>query len=373
MSKINSVMRIKPGDKVLTIAASGTHAISHLLADPQQVIALDLFPPQIYISKLQATAMKLLSRDEFSKFIGINRKAINPTERVKIYQDIRMALEPNTKEFWDKSLQDIKEGIFYCGEFNKLVATLSDELLPKVHNKAMIERYLALGDNMKEQVHFHDAIWDTEQWRIAYKSMRDLMIGPMRDLIEEIDITTACLHQYNRVIRNVPNNKNEFLEPLLTGDISGKYLMPLYLREGNYEYIKERLDRITWIEADIAEYIDSVDENESRKDCQMFDSINFSTVIPYMTKEPGKIKNMIKSAANICKPGSKLVYYTLGEFSVLYPDELIDSGVIRYDGQDNTYGIPFIPIVSTVIQNMANKTPTDKYHTLNQEKWPSFH
>ncbi|CAH1792821.1 unnamed protein product [Owenia fusiformis] len=222
MEKVNKLMQIRAGHKILTIAGNGTHALSKLLADPEQVIALDVDAPALHMAKLQATGMELLSRNEFCSLIGINRRTVPPNERLKIYEHIRLALEPETAAFWDLSLNYIKDGLLYCGVIDQTVTAFSDSVLPLIHDNSTIQEYLALGNDMNEQIRYHEEIWNSEIWRKEYMIMRNKNMSTVSGPMEDINYGLACLRQYDRVIRHVPNNKNVFLETLLTGDITGK-------------------------------------------------------------------------------------------------------------------------------------------------------
>ncbi|CAH1782034.1 unnamed protein product [Owenia fusiformis] len=349
MCKINTIMDIKPGDKILTVAASGTHALSKLLADPEEVVAVDISRPQLHMSKLQATAIKLLSREEFCKFIGINRKSTPSKERIKMYRYVRSALETDTRTFWDRAIDDIGNGVIYCGEHNKAWCEPLLDILPNIHDEATIQKFLALGNDMDEQIHFYDEIWNTPMWRLKYEEMsrNNSSFSKMNETFEDVGINheKMSLNLFDRWIRHVPNNKNEFLEVLLTGESTGACRLNSYLRDSNYEFIKERLPRVKWVERDMIEYLK---EFASKRNFVKFDGVNLSTVPVYNGRIPDIVCDMMSNAVAICNRGAKLVYYTpFIELRIQFPKKMIENGELTYDGQDLSCGI-LTPRVATV-------------------------
>ncbi|CAH1784980.1 unnamed protein product [Owenia fusiformis] len=236
MCKINRAMGITSGNRILTVAASGTHAISKLIADPEQVVALDISTPQLHMSKLQATGIKLLSRMEFCRLLGINRKSISSTERIKIYQHIRSSLEYDTMTFWDRSMMDIADGVLYCGELVKAWYDPICALIPTIHDEATVQYFLKLGDNMEEQRRFYDQIWNTAKWRQCYESMmkKGEFYSRVSESFEDVGVKheTMFPNLFDRVVRHIPNNANEFLKPLLTGDMTEVVHCQLILERG---------------------------------------------------------------------------------------------------------------------------------------------
>ncbi|CAH1792625.1 unnamed protein product [Owenia fusiformis] len=345
--KINTAMGIKSGDRILTIAASGTHALSKLFADPESILAVDTSAPQLHMAKLQVTGMKLLAREEFCSLIGINRKQIPKTERIKIYEHIRSDLESDTLDFWNKHIDDIADGVLYCGEYSKAFDNELNDILHTVHGESTIKEFLALGDNMEEQRRFQKEIWNTPELHEAFEGRFKKSTILSVNLYENINTTLGKLYlnQLNNMINHIPNNENPSMEEILTGDVT-EARMSAYLREGNYEFIKDRLQRIQWIEADVTDYLK---EYKSASHFRKLNGVNLSTVPTYYGQIPNKVCNMMKNAVAVCKPGSKLVYYAaFNELSIQFPEELIKEGIITYDGQDCSCGVPIARYASVV-------------------------
>ncbi|CAH1782213.1 unnamed protein product [Owenia fusiformis] len=348
VTEINKLMNIKTGDRILTVAASGTHALEKLLANPEEIIAVDLHVEQLYLAKLQAEGMRQLTREEFCRFVGINRRSTQPLERVSIYNTICGNLDTKTKEFWDANIASIEMGIWYIGRLEMTIVLLGHKIFSSIHDKNTTAEFLALGDDMKKQIEFFETIWNTSSWRRAYKDIRVQGSKILKKSVipANTDYGQACLDQFDKSIRNVPNNKNHLLQFLLTEDVGRNGLLPPYLREGNYELIKSRLGRIQWIQADIVKYIaDNIEQHQPK-----FDGINLSTVVHHFSGP--QLQYLIQNAAKASNPGAKLVYYNLPRVEAVVPDEVWDGAKLRKDEANdwgNADSIYFKTVSATVL------------------------
>src|SRR5687767_13471482 len=58
--------------KILSIASAGDNSFSLLLADPAQVVAVDVSEVQLFLVELKKAAIKSLSYDECLSFLGFS-------------------------------------------------------------------------------------------------------------------------------------------------------------------------------------------------------------------------------------------------------------------------------------------------------------
>lgn len=85
--------------RVVTIASGGCNVLNYLLAGPASVVAVDLNPAHIALTRLKLTAAKTLPDHEaFFRFFGLADSRANP----RLYDRcIRPQLDDETREFWD--------------------------------------------------------------------------------------------------------------------------------------------------------------------------------------------------------------------------------------------------------------------------------
>src|SRR5271167_1330911 len=64
-------LALKPHHKLITIASGGCNVLNYLAADPARIIAVDLNPNHVALTKLKLTALaNLPSYEDFFRFFG---------------------------------------------------------------------------------------------------------------------------------------------------------------------------------------------------------------------------------------------------------------------------------------------------------------
>ena len=111
--------------RVLLVASGGCTALS-LLASPAvvQIEAVDLNLAQLHLVELRRQALLHLSLDEQLRLIGADLKA-SETERLRLYERVRLQLPDTTQAFWDARQDQIAFGVNRVGRFEQLFRELS--------------------------------------------------------------------------------------------------------------------------------------------------------------------------------------------------------------------------------------------------------
>lgn len=92
-------LRIKPDDRIVTIASGGCNVLSYLTADPARITAVDLNGAHIALNRLKLCALKSLPDHEaFFRFFGRADNAAN----LSAYQTwLRPLLDADSRAYWD--------------------------------------------------------------------------------------------------------------------------------------------------------------------------------------------------------------------------------------------------------------------------------
>ncbi len=87
-----------PGARIATIASGGCNVMNYLLAEPREVIAVDLNPAHLALLRLKLTAARVLDdHADFYRLFGEARGADN----IRLFDArIAPALDPETRRFW---------------------------------------------------------------------------------------------------------------------------------------------------------------------------------------------------------------------------------------------------------------------------------
>ena len=92
-------LQLGPGKRVVAIASGGCNVLSYLAARPEQVIAVDLNPAHVALTRLKLAAVRYLpSHGAFFRFFGHADEAAN----VRAYDRfLRDRLDQATLEYWE--------------------------------------------------------------------------------------------------------------------------------------------------------------------------------------------------------------------------------------------------------------------------------
>ncbi len=92
-------MGLKPGHRVITIASGGCNALSYLTAEPEHILAVDLNPAHVALTRLKIEAARLLGYDAFLRLFGLGRSG----ENIRAYdRELRDNLDAETRAYWER-------------------------------------------------------------------------------------------------------------------------------------------------------------------------------------------------------------------------------------------------------------------------------
>jgi S-adenosylmethionine-diacylglycerol 3-amino-3-carboxypropyl transferase len=94
-----AAMELEAGHRVVTIASGGCNVLNYLTAAPAEVVALDLNPAHIALTRLKLAAVRHLPDQEaFFRFFGHADERAN----LRLYRDhLRPHLDAETRAYWD--------------------------------------------------------------------------------------------------------------------------------------------------------------------------------------------------------------------------------------------------------------------------------
>ena len=92
-------LRLDSNSQILTIASGGCNILNYLTAQPARIVAVDLNPFHMYLTRLKLTALKHLpDYESFFRFFG---EAIQPANVANYHTHIRPHLDEATRRYWD--------------------------------------------------------------------------------------------------------------------------------------------------------------------------------------------------------------------------------------------------------------------------------
>src|SRR6195256_1701171 len=95
-------LRLGPQHRLITIASGGCNVLNYLAAGPRRIIAVDLNPNHIALTRLKLQALEhLADHDAFFRFFGIAKDKANR----KIFDNfLAQRLDPQTRRYWERRM-----------------------------------------------------------------------------------------------------------------------------------------------------------------------------------------------------------------------------------------------------------------------------
>ena len=303
---LSRALAVGPGDRVLSIASAGDNALSLLIDDPAEVVAVDLNPAQLACLALRVAAFRVLDPDELRVLLGVAppRPSDGP-RRAALYARCRPALGDAGRAFWDARPDAVRRGVGQAGTFERFLRLFRRVVLPLGHRRATVERLLgsaASGPGARRA--WYDAHWDTARWRALFA------VATSRAVLGRARYPTAFGQVRGRVagrlrarVRAVATASDPGRNPYLRSALTGRPgpVLPRYLRPEHHAAIRDRLGRLTVrlgaLEAVLAE------------PGPPFTQFNLSDVFEYL--DPAQADALFSQVADAAAPGARLAYWNV--------------------------------------------------------------
>ncbi len=115
-----AALEIGADDTVVAICAGGGRALSLLSAAPKRLIAIDKRLDQVFQLELKAAALEAFDHDTLLEFLGV----ADSRDRLDHYGQIRSALSPSARSYWDRRARLIQAGAYYAGRSDQMLIRL---------------------------------------------------------------------------------------------------------------------------------------------------------------------------------------------------------------------------------------------------------
>ena len=268
-------LQIKKGDRCLSIASSGDNSLSMLVHDPEIVVAVDLNPTQLACLELRIAAFRHLSYSEVLELLGVSRSK----EKNRLFAMVQKSLSPEAAEFLEQDWEKSGGNILSAGKFERYFSLFRNKILPFIHRKQIIDLLLQeKGRAAREEFFNHK--WDNLRYRLLFQIffskfvMGKLGRDPAFFSHASGNLTKHLLKRVKHALITMPTHTNPYLCHIMTGNFS-RTALPHYLREKNFEKIKNNIDRLTLFHGNIFQACKNWKEG--------FNVFNLSDIFEYMS------------------------------------------------------------------------------------------
>ncbi|OYW54023.1 MAG: S-adenosylmethionine--diacylglycerol 3-amino-3-carboxypropyl transferase [Hyphomicrobium sp. 32-62-53] len=323
-------LRIESGHRVITIASGGCNALSYLVADPAEIIAVDLNASHAALNRLKNAALRHLpDYDSFYAFLGAADKKSN----VELFDThISDRLDDATRTFWNsrdvtgrRNVERFARGFYRYGLLGRFIA--AGHFAAKLYGRD--PRIMLKATSLEEQREIY-----ARELKPLFEKRAVRAILNLRSSLFGLGIPPA---QYDALSGGRPMHEvvEERLARLACGfDLKDNYFawqafnrgyapdekgpLPIYLQPENYEAIRARASRIQMRNISYTEQLRALP-------AQHLDRYVLLDAQDWMND--AVLTELWTEITRTARPGARVIFRTAGEESILpgrIPDTILN-------------------------------------------------
>ena len=324
-------LRLRPTDRVLTIASGGCNALTYLVADPAEIVAIDLNGAHVALGRLKLAALRHLpDYESFRRFFGEADSRAN----VAAYDNLlREHIDPVSRAYWDarpyrlrRRIDVFARNVYRYGLLGHFLT--AGHLLARLHGgdpRAMLGAR-SLGEQRALFDRHLAPVFDkpTVRWLIRQPaSLYGLGIPPAQyralagDSVEGIG---AVLRQrLERLACDFDIRDNYFAAQAFGRRYARgpNAALPPYLQRENFETLRARADRLSFIHGSLTQRL-------SDSPAASFDAYVLLDAQDWMND--AELTALWTQITRTARPGARVIFRTAADERLLpgrLPDDLL--------------------------------------------------
>ena len=335
-----AALRLQPSSRIITIASGGCNVVNYLAANPARIIAVDLNPNHIALTRLKLAALRYLpTYEDFFQFFGYANSKKNRHNYDAYLVD---RLDETTRRYWEKSLpirgrriNMFARDLYRFGLLGRFLGLL--QTVARIHGKRLNEMLDAKTPEEQRET-FNRVIaplFDSKLVRSLSKmpvSFYALGIPPAQyDELNKAsngDPAGLIRSRIEKLACDFPINDNYFAWQAFGRryDTEDREGVPPYLKEETYRQVRERTDHVEVHHASMTDFLAHQPEKS-------LDGYVLLDAQDWMNEE--QITALWRQITRTAAPEARVIFRTAGPDSPLetkLPADLI--GQWTYLGED---------------------------------------
>jgi S-adenosylmethionine-diacylglycerol 3-amino-3-carboxypropyl transferase len=264
-----AALRIEPSSRVLTIASGGCNVLNYLLADPAEIIAVDLNPAHLALTRLKLAAVRHLP--DHKSFYRLFGNGTDPEMRAIYRRYLQPHLDEETRAFWEgrsgfgkRRLGYFSNGLYRHGVQGRFIGILHVMAKLLGGDPARMLTATSLEDQAALFERWIAPIFESRAVKALCRlpaTLYSLGIPPAQfaTLSSDAngDIAKLCLERLRRLACEFPIEENYFAWQAFGRryGIEAQGPVPDYLRPESFRIIGKRATRVTTALASITDFL----------------------------------------------------------------------------------------------------------------------
>jgi len=264
-----AALDLKADHRVITIASGGCNVLNYMAADPAKIIAVDLNPNHIALTKLKLAALENLPNyDAFFRFFG---QANDKANRVAYDKYLRPELDAETRKYWEKDrplrgrrINMFGKNLYRYGLLGRFIGIL--HAVAKLHGKKLEPILAARTPEEQRRLFERDIapLFDYKSIKLLSKSpvsLYALGIPPAQydELVAAGDPVAVLRERVERLACDFPIQENYFAwQAFGRGyDVEHREAVPAYLQRETYDFIRTRTNKVEVHHASLTDFLEA--------------------------------------------------------------------------------------------------------------------
>jgi S-adenosylmethionine-diacylglycerol 3-amino-3-carboxypropyl transferase len=297
-------LQIQPGEVIVTIGSGGCNTFELLLENPGRIFAVDINPCQSHLLELKRAAIRRLDLYDLHAFLGLKQTR----NRAEVFEWLKSDLSAPALAYWRSRPKSIEDGVVYQGRYEKFLRYFR-KTLHLVQGRWRIDG-LFRCQSLDEQRDYFDRIWNTVQWRTLFHLLFNKQVLARRGLSADYfrfddgaaSFADSFFQRSKRALRDIPIATNYFVAQYVLGRYTSADATPAYLRKEPLAVIRERLNRIEIVTADLKVWLTGRQENS-------VDRASLSNICELMN--PAETARTFEQVARTARPGARICFRNL--------------------------------------------------------------
>lgn len=256
-----AALALGPDDRVLSVASAGDMPLSLLALGAAEVLAVDVDPSQLELTRLKLAAVCALPREDAARFLGF--LPASSRRRLRWLDTVAAELPPTSAAFWRAHRAEVAGGAIWAGRFERYVRRLAPLLLALV-GKRRVEDFFAAPD-LAAQRRLFDRSFGRGRVRALFRVAFHPAVFRRRGMdprsLSQRDARRSLGDQYFDQLRQMGTavlaRDNPLFQLMLLGRTSGPDAVPAYLSEVGAARVRERRGALQLHLSDLAAWLEA--------------------------------------------------------------------------------------------------------------------
>ncbi len=328
-----------PLDDVLCVTGSGARPLDLLALGPRRIVAVDVDPAQSALLELKAAAIRGFDFERYARFLGLHRAPAR--ERLAAFASLVPRLSPAATRLLGAHGRDVARGVLYRGRWERYfraAGRVSGLLRP-----GLVSRLFSFGD-LATQRRFVAESWDTSFGRLLTAAA--LSASVTRLLLRDPAFTAghgvpAGRFVSDRMAAHLGRvlARESFMASLVLRGVLPQADLPPHLTPEGFATIREHLDRLEIVTADVVDLLHRDGETEQ------FDAFSLSDVPSYLTAD--SLARLLDGIVRRASPQARFclrLFLVRPPFPEPFPARLVRNVVLerRLVEEDHAFAYDFV-------------------------------